>query len=97
MNSTNIDKEVLEILQDNGLKTPMLAYIEKINSDKYTLMYTTHDNEVCYEQADTIEQIKRILKKNFGDQDGWKLKHIFHSGKLLKYRIHIVPTIEFIK
>jgi len=98
MNSINIDKEVLKILQDVGVETSLLIDIEKINSQRYTLMYTSHDHEVYYEQADTIEQINQILKQNTEDHEsGWELEYIFHSGKLLKYKTHTISTIEFIK
>ncbi len=96
--SININKEVLKILQSTGTETSLVIDIEKINSDRYTLMYINHDHEVSYEQADTVEQINNKLKHDTEDHEyGWELEHIFHSGKLLKYRIHTISAIEFIK
>jgi len=98
MNDITINKEVLKILENVGVETSLIADIEKINSHRYTLMYTCRAHEIGYVQADTIEQINQILKQNTEDHEsGWELEYIFHFGKLLKYKTHTIPTIEFIK
>lgn len=98
MSDIKIKKEVLEILEVTGTERSIVKDLEKINSDAYTLMYTSHDHEVCYTQANDIDEINRRLKQDSENHEGsWELEHIFKSGKPLKYNIHNEPYIEFIE
>lgn len=92
------DKNILKILEECGTETSLMKDIEKINSNKYTMMYTTRDHEVSYLQVDTVKQIEECINEDSNDHEsGWELEHIFRSGKRLKYKIHQTATIEFIE
>jgi hypothetical protein len=74
-------REFQELIEERRHEVDIIPYI---------ILISTEENECDMHCIDTDEEVKDYIKETLGEQSGWSVAHIFHSGKEIEYEINIM-------